>query len=149
MNYQLAQLNIAKFKRPAGHHSNDSFVNNIDRINAVAERQPGFVWRYTGDAGWAFSDSDTEDLDIIVNMSVWTDLDSLVSFVYKNEEHVSFLKRRKEWFSVLDVHLVHWWIKQGEFPSIVDARRRLNLLKKAGATAEAFTFKTPFPPSEA
>ena len=45
MNYQLAQLNIAKFKLPMEHPDNADFVNNLDRVNAIAESQPGFIWR--------------------------------------------------------------------------------------------------------
>ena len=48
MDYQLAQLNIARFTKPAEHPDNADFVNNLDRVNAIAESQPGFVWRLIG-----------------------------------------------------------------------------------------------------
>ena len=49
MKYHLAQLNIARFVKPADHPDNADFVNNLDRVNAVADAQPGFVWRLVGE----------------------------------------------------------------------------------------------------
>ena len=34
--------------KPAEHPDNADFVNNLDRVNAITEKQPGFVWRLTG-----------------------------------------------------------------------------------------------------
>ena len=44
-NYHLAQLNIAKAKEPLESPSMADFVNNLERINALAEQSFGFVWR--------------------------------------------------------------------------------------------------------
>lgn len=45
-NYQIAQINIARMK---GVNINDpimkEFVDNLDRINKLAESSEGFVWR--------------------------------------------------------------------------------------------------------
>ena len=41
MNYQLAQVNIAKFRLPQDNPVNADFVNNLDAVNAIAESQPG------------------------------------------------------------------------------------------------------------
>lgn len=43
--YQLAQLNIAAMREPLESPSMADFVANLERINALAERSPGFVWR--------------------------------------------------------------------------------------------------------
>lgn len=40
--YELAQLNIAIMKEPP---TMAGFVANLDRVNALAEGSPGFVWR--------------------------------------------------------------------------------------------------------
>ena len=39
-----------------------------------------------------------------------------------------------------------WWIPADSLPTIEDAKARLELLERLGPTAEAFTFKQPFPP---
>ena len=43
--YELAQLNIAMMKEPLDSARMADFMANLDRINALAESSPGFVWR--------------------------------------------------------------------------------------------------------
>ena len=43
--FELAQLNIALMKEPLESPGMADFVANLDRINALAESSPGFVWR--------------------------------------------------------------------------------------------------------
>ena len=45
LSYNLVQLNIAKMKYPIDSPDLTEFVDNLDNINAHAERSPGFVWR--------------------------------------------------------------------------------------------------------
>src|SRR5262249_25008491 len=60
-------------------------------------------------------------------------------------EHVGFLRRRAEWFEKLDgPPTVLWWVPTGRRPTLVEAKRRLELLAELGPTAEAFTFAHPF-----
>ncbi|MEL6288602.1 MAG: DUF3291 domain-containing protein, partial [Pseudomonadota bacterium] len=47
----LAQLNIGHLRYPIDDPRIADFVANLDRINAVAERSPGFVWRFKDDTG--------------------------------------------------------------------------------------------------
>ena len=47
--YELAQLNIALMKEPLESPGMADFVANLDRINALAESSPGFVWRLQTD----------------------------------------------------------------------------------------------------
>ena len=145
MAYQIAQLNIAKFIKPADHPDNAEFVNSLDRVNAVAERQQGFIWRFTGSGNDALDVQAFEDPNIVVNMSVWTDLESLASFVYRNEEHISIMRRRREWFSTVEFRLVLWWVSEGHTPTLDEAKSRLACLRDKGPTEHAFTFRHPFP----
>lgn len=145
MSYQLAQLNIARFRLPQEDPANADFVNNLDRVNGVAESQSGFIWRFTGSGNDALDVQVFEDPNIAVNMSVWTDIDSLVDFVYRNEAHLEIMRRRKEWFDKIEFYMVMWWIEFGHQPTLEEAKYRLDLLSKQGSTAEAFTFKKPFP----
>ena len=145
MKYHIAQLNIARFAKPAEHPDNADFVNNLDRVNAIAESQPGFVWRLTGDGNDALDIQAFDDPNVAINMSVWRDLDSLADFVYRNEEHLAIMRRRNEWFEKTKIHLVLWWVKAGHIPSLNEAKQRLNALIADGPSDRAFTFRNPFP----
>src|SRR5262245_44836510 len=47
----LAQLNIGRIRHPLDDPRMADFVNNLDRVNAIAEHTPGFVWRLQDDSG--------------------------------------------------------------------------------------------------
>lgn len=144
MNYHLAQLNIARFRLPQDHPVNVDFVDNLDRVNAIAESQPGFVWRFTGDGNNALDVHAFDDANVAINMSVWRDLESLAAFVYRNEDHLAIMRRRNEWFEKIKFHLVLWWIDADHTPSIDEAKQRLDRLTNNGPTQDAFTFRKPF-----
>ena len=146
MNYQLAQVNIAKFRLPAEHPVNADFVNNLDRVNAIAESQPGFVWRFKGTGNNALDVQPFADSQIAINMSVWKDVRSLVNFVYRNDDHKAIMRRRKKWFDKIETYMVLWWIEESRNPTVEEAKFRLELLRHNGPTYSAFTFKRPFPP---
>lgn len=146
MNYHLAQLNVARFIKPAEHPDNADFVNNLDRVNAIAESQPGFVWRLTGDGNDALEVQAFDDPNIVVNMSVWRSMESLADFVYRNKEHLAIMRRRREWFKKTKNHLVLWWVESQHIPSLGEAEDRLNALIADGPSERAFTFRCPYPP---
>jgi hypothetical protein len=77
-------------------------------------------------------------------MSTWTDLESLRAFVYRDDEHLRYMRRRREWFEKLDVILVLWWVPAGHVPSVDEALERLEHLREHGPTPYAFTFRTAF-----
>lgn len=145
MSYQLAQVNIAKFRLPQEHPANADFVNNLDRVNEIAESQPGFIWRFKGSGNDAMDIQAFEDPNIAINMSVWSDIKSLVNFVYRNKDHKEIMRRRKEWFDKIDFYMVLWWIEQDRRPTIEEAKIRLELLRQNGPSYSAFTFKQPYP----
>lgn len=145
MTYHLAQLNIARFRLPQEHPSNVDFVSNLDRVNALAEQQDGFIWRLIGDGNDALDVQAFDDPFIISNMSLWADIESLGAFVYRNSAHREIMRRGAEWFDEIEFHLVLWWVEAGCIPSLEDAKERLELLEKHGSTERAFTFKAPFP----
>jgi len=145
MNYQLVQLNIARFHLPQEHPDNADFIDNLDRVNAIAEEQDGFVWRLVGDGNNALDIDMFDDVNMITNMSVWESIESLSAFVYRNKDHRAIMRRRAEWFEKNDFHLVLWWVKKGHIPTLEEAKQKLELLAAKGATEHAFTFKTPFP----
>ncbi len=143
--FQLAQLNIATMREPLESPSMADFVANLERINALAEQSPGFVWRLKDDEGDATSLRPFGEM-MIVNMSVWQDIESLRRFAFESA-HVEIFRRRREWFDRMsNAHAVLWWVPQGHRPTIEEAAERLEYLRAHGATALAFTFKSAFPP---
>ena len=145
MPYQLAQLNIAHFKKQAEHPDNKDFFDSLDRVNAIAESQPGFVWRLIGDGNDATDIRAFDDPNMIVNLSVWRDLDALADFVYRNPAHLQIMRRRAEWFDRIKTSFVLWWVPTGHRPSVDEARTRLQLLEDIGPSERAFTFREPYP----
>ena len=143
-DYALAQLNIAQLIEPLDSPRVADFVANLDRINALAESSQGFVWRLKTDDGNATEIRPFGD-EYIVNLSVWADMDALYNYVYRSG-HVEIMRRRKEWFSRMkDAYMVLWWVPAGHNPTAEEARAKLQTLREHGPTAEAFTFKQPFP----
>jgi hypothetical protein len=143
--YQLAQLNIAALREPLAAPSMADFVANLDRINALAEQAPGFVWRLKDDTGNATALRPFGDM-MIVNLSVWQDVTSLRRFAFESA-HADILRRRREWFERMGVaYAVLWWVPRGHHPTEHEAAERLEHLRTSGATAYAFTFNDAFPP---
>ena len=117
----LAQLNIARLKYPFEDPRVADFAANLDRINAVAERSDGFVWRLQDDGGNAVDIGGFDDPAVIVNLSVWQSAEHLERFVW-NTAHKQIYRRRGEWFSAMkDQHLVMWWVQDGHVPSVEKA----------------------------
>ncbi|QKE63587.1 DUF3291 domain-containing protein [Aquipseudomonas campi] len=138
--YHLAQLNIASMKEPLESPGMADFVANLERINALAESSPGYVWRLQDEAGDATAIRPF-GAQMLVNLSLWQDVESLSDYVYKSA-HTEMLKRRKEWFSRLgEAHMVLWWVPAGHLPDVHEAAERLQLLRELGSTGEAFSFR--------
>lgn len=145
-SHELAQLNIGVIKGPMDSPVMADFAANLDRINAVAEASPGFVWRLQTDAGDATAIRPFDDENMLVNMSVWRDVAALNSYVYSSV-HVELMRRRREWFEPMrEAFLVLWWVPRGHRPSVEEAIARLETLRAKGPTAEAFTFRKAFAP---
>jgi len=147
--WQLAQLNVGRLLAPVESEAIAGFVAALEPINDIADVSPGFVWRLQTDAGNATDIRPTDDDLFLINMSVWTDLESLRAFTY-DTGHVAILRRRREWFERLaSAHLVLWWVPEGHVPTVDEALRRLEHLQAHGPTPHAFTFRTPFEPGAA
>ena len=141
--FQLAQLNIAVMKAPLESPVMVDFVASLDRINALAEAAPGFVWRLQTEEGDATALRPLGD-NVLVNMSVWQDVESLSRYVYRSG-HVEVMRRRKEWFErMAEAYVVLWWVARGHRPSIDEAKQRLDLLRAEGPSPRAFTFRAAF-----
>jgi hypothetical protein len=147
--YEIAELNVGIIKGPMDSPVMAEFAANLARINALADRSPGFVWRLQTEEGDATSIRPFADANTLLNMSVWRDVESLNAYVY-NSAHLELMRRRREWFERMhDAFLVLWWVPKGHRPSVAEAIAKLEVLRSKGPTREAFNFRHAFPSPDA
>ena len=143
--YQLAQINVGRFIHLRDTPANAEFMAALDPVNAQADAAPGFIWRLVGDGNDATDlVPDESDPQLLLNMSVWRDVDALASFVYRNSDHLAFMRRRKEWFEKIEIFQALWWVPTGHIPSVAEGMAKVAHIAEHGPTAEAFTFRQPF-----
>lgn len=148
MDFVLAQTNFAVPKYSIEDPAFSGFVDNLERINALAEGSPGFVWRYISDDDDAEARRVFANDRLLFNMSTWESLRDLRHYVYQSD-HVDILRDRSEWFIPQQgPTMALWWQPAGEIPSVTDAWHRLECLRQAGAGPDAFTFRSPFEPPD-
>jgi hypothetical protein len=143
--YHLAQINIGRFRLPVDHPANAEFMNALDHVNAIADASDGFIWRLVGDSGNATDiEVIADDPLLLANMSLWRDVAALGAFVYRQTDHLTYMRRRKEWFEPMDVFQALWWVPAGHVPSVCEGLAKIDLLKTLGPTPAAFTFRMTF-----
>jgi hypothetical protein len=143
--HELAQLNITTPQVALDHPQMRDFVANLDRINALAEAAPGFIWRLRDEAAAAPNPPPLAS-NTLVNMSTWRDIESLADFAYRTA-HVEIMRRKREWMiPATQATLVLWWVPAGHRPSVQEAVDRLETLRREGPCPQAFTFGRRFEP---
>jgi len=142
-NRSLAQINVARLRFPEGDDRVAEFFANLGRINTIAEKSDGFVWRLIEEGGDnATGIKLSADPNLIVNMSIWRDIEALRAFVYRTE-HAGIMAKRRAWFEPLhEAHQALWWVDKGSRPSVEQGMARLGLLRRHGPSASAFNFQT-------
>lgn len=141
-NTQLAQLNIAEALDDMNSQRLVDFVSAIDRVNTVASRSPGFIWRWDENPEDHIDTRKVKDPRQIINMSVWETAEALEHFVW-NTIHKKVYQKKAKWFDVpKQAHFVMWWIESGHKPTLDEALNRLELLRKNGPSEEAFGWES-------
>jgi hypothetical protein len=138
----LAELNIGRIRYPLDDPRMADFANNLALVNGLAERSPGFVWRYTDASGSAVNTRPFDDPLVIVNVSVWETVEALERYVWQTV-HKRFYGRRHEWFGKFEgPYFVMWWVPIGHRPTIQEAIERLHHLKHQGPSNHAFGWES-------
>jgi hypothetical protein len=148
--YELAQVNIGILRAPLESPEIADFVANLDPVNALAEKAPGFVWRLVGDGNDATSVPGfaAEGPGLIINMSVWSSIEALSDFIF-NGEHLAVMRRRRDWFTKMETaYAALWWVPAGAPPTVRDAEERVAHLRANGPTPIAFTLAQSFAPPD-
>jgi hypothetical protein len=145
-DWHLAQVNIGRLVAPEGDARVAGFFADLDRINALAERSDGFVWRLKEEAGGnATGIPISPDPLLIVNLTVWRDAEALFAFTYRSA-HTPVMAQRRQWFErPSGAYMALWWMEAGRTPSVEEALSKLWLLDRYGPSPQAFTFKARFP----
>ena len=144
MTVHLAQVNVGRMRGQRGDAAVAGFYAELDRINALADSTPGFVWRLVGDGNDATDLRPSPDPLFLINLSVWADADSLFAFVYRTA-HTGVMAQRRDWFERFDgAYQALWWVPTGHRPSVDEALGKLWLLDRFGPGPQAFTFKARF-----
>ena len=144
MKWHLSQANIGVARYTYEQPEFADFVDNLDRINALADESAGFVWRFVQEDEHEAGRDVFADENVLFNMSVWESREALMDFVYRTE-HVEFVRRRAEWFVPLDRPIMAlWWQPAGTPPTVMEAKHRLDRLARSGSTPGAFTFRRFF-----
>jgi len=146
--FQLAQYNVTTLRAPLEAPESTGFREALDHINALAESQPGFVWRAKGEGFDSATPAPRQDPAYIVNLSVWQNAEALAAFAYRTE-HREYLRRRGEWFLPREgPSFVLWWIPAGHIPDDAECEARLAELAANGPSARAFDFRSRVPPPD-
>ena len=101
----LAQFNIARIRYPLDDPRMAEFVENVDRVNKLAEQIDGFVWRLQDASGHAMNLTVYDDPRILPNLTVWENVEALERFVWQTL-HRRFYGRRREWFEPIETPLL-------------------------------------------
>ena len=138
----IAQINVARFRKPKDDPANAAFMDALDLVNAQADAADGFIWRLVGEGDNA---TDIEivrgDPDLIINLSVWRNAPALEAFAYRQADHRAMLGRRGEWFEPLEPSLALWEVAESQVPSVAEAMGKLAELGCDGPSAAIFTFR--------
>jgi len=136
---QLAELNVGRLRGNTDDPIVAEFMENLDRINGLGKRMPGFVWMMEGAAGAGNTEAKIDgDPRYVPNLTVWETAAQLETFVFKTL-HAKFMERRAEWFEALEtMHFVMWWVPDGHKPTLAEALAKLAQLQSNGETPAAF-----------
>lgn len=124
----------------------EEFEAQLDDVNELADKSPGFVWRQEFDYREGKRPTVFGRDDYLFTLSIWSDVESLHRFTYSGH-HMEMLGQRSKWF-LPDSRptTVLWWIPEGTLPTVSEAEEKFALIRALGPTAQAFSFGHRFPP---
>lgn len=135
----VAQLSIGRLRHDWDDPRSAGFVDGLDRVNALAARSPGFVWRMPDEAMETVQlGPPLNDPRVASTISVWDSAAALYAFVYKGLQG-AYYKRGQEWIEPHEgpSHVV-WRIGAGHRPDMHEALDALNRLAREGSTDDCF-----------
>lgn len=130
----LAEINVARLKHDMDDPRVAKFTDNVARVNGIAERSQGFVWRNVAETSGPIQG----DPRMIATISVWASVPEFEAFVW-DTLHRQFYQQREAWFNVMDsMHFAMWRVVPGVQPTLEEALDRLDHLNTHGNSDRAF-----------
>jgi hypothetical protein len=134
----IAQLNISVWNVDPRSEAAAPFNHNVERMNALAERSDGFIWRLLDEGRDENGHNVIGGPETLMTLSVWQSAAHLEAFAF-NTVHRKIYERKAEFFAKLQSHhFVMWTIEAGHLPTLDEAKQRLDHLNKHGNTDFAF-----------
>ena len=135
--HHLAEFNFGTLRHPWDDPRSVDFVAGLDRVNALAETSPGFVWRMAEDDSAAIQ-AEAEIDRLAWTLSVWDGVAALEHFVW-NTVHRQYYARKAEWYDPAgNGNLVLWWVPIGHRPGFAEGWAHLQHWRDHGDGAQAF-----------
>ena len=139
--HHLAQLNLARAVDDLDRPAMAEFMAALDRVNAIAAKSPGYVWRLNDPGLDAAARALLNDPRETYTLSVWESAAALEFFAW-NTVHRRFMNNRHKWFVTPTApFLAIWWIPAGTTPDFADALARLEHLRAHGPSEHSFGWK--------
>lgn len=141
--HHLAQLNWGRLRYDWDDPRTAPFREALDSVYAVAERNPGYLWRLDEDEmeaeQLAIDGAFGGDPFVASTLSVWRDAESFVDFTLRSV-HSRFLARAGEWFRDGESGLVLWWHPAGQAPTVADGLARYARMRRDGEGPDGFSW---------
>jgi len=124
----------------------EDFRAQLETLHALAEANPGLVWRYQGekDKGGFIKPYDDAPL-IMGNMSAWKDYRSLYEYTFSSG-HLAILRNKRKWFEKMHppYTVLYYGVEEDllklDLDLLEEAKKRLRYLSVYGETPVAFGF---------
>lgn len=141
MTEAVAEFNMGRLRYDWTDKRVQGFVEALERVNRLAARSPGYIWRMPDDAMEAGQlGPPLNDHRVASTLSVWESAEHLRAFVHKTV-HGAFVRRGPEWFEAGDgPRYVLWPVDAAHRPSVKEGFEKLQQLAKRGPSADCFNF---------
>ena len=134
----IGQFNIARARWDLDDPRMKEFFDTVPKMNALAERSPGYIWRLEDEYGPDGPPMLAEEPRLTMTLSVWQDVESLRHFTWQTL-HKRFRLRTHEWFERMDkAYLAIWPIAEGHLPKGPEAQAMLEKLRAEGPSEAVF-----------
>ena len=136
----VAELNIGRLNYPIDDPRMADFVDNLGRVNAMAERMPGFVWRLIGDGSndGALDLRPYPDPMMAVNMSVWETVEDARAVRLEHRSQALLQPQGRVVRADEVASFVMWPVEEGHIPTVEEAKARLEHLEAHGNSDFAY-----------
>jgi len=138
----VAEFNMGRLRYDWTDKRVQGFVEGLERVNRLAERSPGYIWRMPDtEMEAAQLGPPLSDDRVASTLSTWRSVDQLLTFV-RDSLHGSFMRRGPEWFEAEDgPRYVIWPITRDHRPTVEEGFSKLNHLAKYGPSKDCFNFR--------